>query len=477
MYSAVQKHNRYIRGEFNLVNEVEPYLQKIERFSDVNAFIDVYWEKARLRAKEIDQKRDRGDSLGKLAGLMVAVKDNICLEGERVTCASRILENFISPYDATVISKLLAEDALIIGKTNLDEFGMGSSTESSIFGASQNPFDKQRVAGGSSGGSAIAVAKEMADLALGSDTGGSIRQPAAFCGIVGLKPTYGRVSRYGLVAYASSLDQIGPFGKSVPDTALLLNCIAGVDSHDSTSIDKPVPDYLANLKKEGGPLTIGVPKQNFQNGLDAEIGDNINRVIELLKEREVTIKEVDLFLSEYAIATYYIIATAEASSNLARFDGVRYGYRAQEVEDLQEMYRKTRSEGFGTEVKRRIMLGTYTLSSGYYDAYYKKAQQVRRLIKEQYDKVFKGVDVLVTPTTPTPPFKLGEKLDDPLQMYLSDIYTVTVNLAGICALNLPIGQTNSGLPIGAQFICGAFQEELLLKAAFNVEQILIKIKD
>lgn len=472
METAIGIHRQYAEGKFSLKDKVEEHLRLIEANKDLNAFIQVYRREARQQAAIIDAKRAGGEPLGKLAGTAIAVKDNICMKGQRVTCASRILDNFVSPYDATVIEKILAEDGLIIGKTNLDEFAMGSSTENSYYGAAKNPFDPQRVAGGSSGGSAIAVATGMADLSLGSDTGGSIRLPAAFCGVVALKPSYGRVSRYGLVAYASSLDQIGPLARSVADAARMLQVISGNDPRDATSVTYPVPDYPALHHEDISSLKIGIPRQYFQEGLDPEIKNSIEEAVELLKQKGLSVKEVDLPLTDYAIAAYYIIATAEASSNLARYDGVRYGHRAEGAEDLQEMYVKTRSEGFGTEVKRRIMLGTYVLSAGYYDAYYKKAQQVRRLIKEQYDAVLKDVDVLITPTAPTPPFKLGEKIDDPLQMYLMDIYTVTVNLAGICALTLPCGKTASGMPIGLQLIGGAFREEVLLRMGHYLENLL-----
>lgn len=471
MQTAREKHRRYLAGDFDLTESIEKYLEKIEKFNSLNAFIQVYDEEARQYAKVLDAKRSAGESLGRLAGTVIAVKDNICIEGRRVTCGSRMLDNFVSPYHATVIRKILAEDGLIIGKTNLDEFAMGSSTENSFYGASANPHDPKYVAGGSSGGSAIAVATGMADLALGSDTGGSIRQPAAFCGVVGLKPTYGRVSRYGLVAYASSLDQIGPFARTVGDAALLLSVISGIDPLDSTSSPAPVKNYTGEITGEVASLKVGVPRQFFQQGLDEGIAGQLSILTEKLKEQGITVQEIDLPLTEYAIAAYYIIATAEASSNLARYDGVRYGYRSSRGEDLESMYVNTRSEGFGKEVKRRIMLGTYVLSAGYYDAYYRKAQKVRRLIKNEYTRAFKEVDILLTPTTPTPPFKLGEKLDDPLQMYLSDIYTVTANLAGICAISIPCGTTGSGFPVGVQLLANTFQEDLLMRLGAFVEKV------
>lgn len=471
MDSALSRHRRYAAGDFYLVDVLENRLKTIEARASLNAFIQVYAAEAQERAAAIDAKRAGGKSLGPLAGLIVALKDNICLGGQRTTCGSRILENFVSPYDATVVRKILAADGLIIGKTNLDEFAMGSSSENSHFGAVRHPLDESRVAGGSSGGSAVAVAAGIADLALGSDTGGSIRQPAAFCGIAGLKPTYGRVSRYGLVAYASSLDQIGPFAATVADAAWMLGVIAGRDPNDSTSLDEAVPDYQQAFPGDVQGLKIALPRQCLREGLDEEVKANLHAAIAYLREGGARVEEIDLPLNDYAIAAYYIIATAEASSNLARYDGVRYGYRAPEAGDLEAMYTRSRSAGFGREAKRRIMLGTHVLSSGYYDAYYKKGQQVRRLIKEQYDRALANYDLLLTPTTPTPAFKLGEKIDDPLQMYLSDIFTVTVNLAGICALSVPTGHSASGLPIGMQLIGGALQEETLFRAGDFLEKM------
>ena len=472
MESAISKHSRFVQGEFLLSDEIEKYLQSIETHKHLNAFIFVDAEKVRQRAREIDQKRAAEKPLGALAGVVIALKDNLCIKDEPVTCASNILEKYVSPYDATVVQKILDADGLIIGKTNLDEFAMGSSTENSAYGLAHHPLKPDFVCGGSSGGSAVAVATGMADLALGSDTGGSVRQPAAFCGVVGLKPTYGRVSRFGLVAYASSLDQIGTFGRSVADAAMLLKVIAGVDPNDSTSANRPVPDYLTDISaNRKAPLTIGIPGQFFQDGLDPEISKRISNIIDELKKRGFQTKPVDLPLTEYAIATYYIIATAEASSNLSRYDGVRYGHRSEKATDLESMYVHSRSEGFGTEVKRRIMLGTYVLSSGYYDAYYKKGMQVRRLIKAEYDKAFTEVDVLLTPTTPTTAFKIGEKTADPLQMYLSDIYTVTANLSGICAMSVPAGTDVSGMPIGVQIFANTFDETTLLTFGSQVEEI------
>jgi aspartyl-tRNA(Asn)/glutamyl-tRNA(Gln) amidotransferase subunit A len=470
--SALQKHQAYLKNQFSLSDEVPNYLKKIEQLKSLNAFVKVFDKSVIEQAKLIDQKRANGEKLGALAGTIIAVKDNICMVNQPVTCASKILEGYVSPYSATVIQKILAQDGIIIGQTNLDEFAMGSSTEKSIYGPCKNPHNPEYVAGGSSGGSAVVVATGMADLALGSDTGGSVRQPAAFCGVVGIKPTYGRISRYGLVAYASSLDQIGTFGRSVEDATMLLQVIAGHDPNDSTSAQKATENYLELLNSpETVKMRIGIPKQFYQEGLSVEIKAKMDSLLTVLLKAGHTVQEVDLRLTDYAIATYYIIATAEASSNLSRYDGVRYGYRSKNAEDLESMYVNTRTEGFGIEVKRRIMLGTYVLSSGYYDAYYKKGTQVRRLIKEEYDEVFKKVDVLLTPTTPTPAFKLGEKLSDPLQMYLSDIYTVTANLTGICAMNVPIGTSDNGLPIGAQVLSNAFEEKKMLAIAKQIEEL------
>ncbi len=471
MESATEKHLRYLNGAFTLESELPKYLQKIKSLSELNAWIDVYGEEAYRRAKEIDQKRARGEKLGPLAGLFLAVKDNIAVKDHPLTCGSHILNSFITPYNATVIERILAADGIILGKANMDEFAMGSSNENSYFGVVHHPVDAKRVPGGSSGGSVVCVATGMADLALGSETGGSVRQPSAFCGVVGLKPSYGRVSRYGLVAFASSLDQIGPIGRSVEDVALLLGVIAGEDAHDSTAAPEPVPDYLKAMKKSPKDLSIGIPKEFYGEGLDEEVRDRITGQIERLKSEGYSITEVSLPLTEYAIATYYIIATAEASSNLARYDGVRYGFRDEDASELREMYFRTRDEGFGREVKRRIMLGTYVLSAGYYDAYYKKAQQVRRLIRDQYEQVFKEVDLLLTPTTPTPAFLIGAKVDDPLQMYLSDIFTVTANLSGICGLNVPAGKTRNGLPIGLQLLADAFREDKLFRLGAALEKI------
>jgi aspartyl-tRNA(Asn)/glutamyl-tRNA(Gln) amidotransferase subunit A len=405
-----------------------------------------------------------------LMAMPIAIKDNICTEGVKTTCGSRILENFVPPYDATVIARLRAQQYCLVGKTNLDEFAMGSSTENSAFGPTRNPWNPAYIPGGSSGGSAAAVGADLCVAALGSDTGGSIRQPASCCGVVGLKPTYGRVSRYGLVAFASSLDQIGTITKDVRDAAILLKAIAGHDPLDSTSAELPVPDYMKALKENMRGMTVGVPKEFFTEGMDPEVEQAVQAAIDEMKNLKAAVKEISLPTTQHAIAAYYLIAPAEASSNLARYDGVRYGFRAPKAEGLLEMYLKTRQEGFGAEVKRRIMLGTYALSAGYYDAYYAKAQSVRTMIKRDFEEAFKQVDVIVTPTMPTPAFKLGEKTKDPLQMYLSDIFTISVNLAGVPAIVVPCGISSGKLPIGLQIIGRAFEEEKILRAAHAYEQ-------
>ncbi|MFH2004059.1 MAG: Asp-tRNA(Asn)/Glu-tRNA(Gln) amidotransferase subunit GatA [Bacteroidota bacterium] len=446
------------------------YLEQMREKKHLNAFLSVFTDKALERSRAIDKKINSGNA-GQLAGLVIAIKDIISIAGERLTCASKLLENYAAIYNATVIDKLNEADAIIIGKTNMDEFAMGSSTENSAFGPVLNPLDETRVPGGSSGGSAVAVASGMATAALGTDTGGSIRQPAAFTGIVGLKPTYGRVSRYGLVAFASSFDQIGPFTLSVKDAALILNVIAGYDEKESTSAKIPVPEYTSFLNKEMKGLRIGLPKEYFTESLNPEISDVILKKVELLKQNGAEVEEISLPYSEYTVATYYILTTAEASSNLARFDGARYGKRAEDFKDLREMYTKSRSEGFGEEVKRRIMLGTYVLSAGYYDAYYRKAQKVRRLIKEDFDKAFTNVDCIITPVTPGTAFRLGEKIDDPLTMYLSDVYTVSANLAGIPAISIPCGVDGQNLPVGLQILGKQFDEETILKVADFIENV------
>jgi aspartyl-tRNA(Asn)/glutamyl-tRNA(Gln) amidotransferase subunit A len=395
----------------------------------------------------------------------------MCVTGIKTTCASKILEGFVPPYDATVVARLRAAGAVFMGKTNMDEFAMGSSTENSAFGTTKNPWARDRIPGGSSGGSAAAVAADECLGALGSDTGGSIRQPAACCGVVGFKPTYGRVSRYGLVAFASSLDQIGPFAKDVEDCALLLNAIAGHDANDSTSADVPRPDYTAELKTGVRGLRVGVPKEYFIPGMNRDVEAAVKDAIRALEREGARIEDVSLPNTEYAVAVYYLLATAEASSNLARYDGVRYGYRAKAPTNLMDLYSRSRAEGFGPEVKRRIMLGTYALSSGYYDAYYVKAQRVRTLIKRDFDRAFERVDVIATPTAPTPAFRIGEKTQDPLQMYLSDIFTISVNLAGVPALSMPCGFSGEGLPIGLQLIGKPFAESTILRAAAAYERV------
>ena len=448
---------------------VAGYLAEAAAHSSLNAFLSIFGERAQEDAREVDRKISRGEA-GPLAGMVVAVKDNICIRGERVSCASRMLERFTSLYDATVITRLREADAVVIGKTNLDEFAMGSSTENSAFGRVRHPLEGERVPGGSSGGSAVAVAAGMAHTALGSDTGGSIRQPAAFCGVVGLKPTYGRVSRYGLVALASSFDQIGPFGNSVADVARVLQVIAGHDGQDSTSADLPVPEYSASLPEGIRGWKIGVPQEALGEGLQDEIRAALGRAGEVLEEAGATVCTISLPHSPYVISTYYILMTAEASSNLARYDGARYGSRAPGAKDLGELYTRSRTGGFGAETKRRIMLGTYVLSAGYYEAYYRKAQKVRRLIQNDFLDAFRSVDCILMPTTPTTAFRAGEKTGDPLQMYLSDIYTVSANLAGIPAISVPFGSDREGLPIGVQLLARQFDESSLLRAAAVLER-------
>ncbi|MHB9096669.1 MAG: Asp-tRNA(Asn)/Glu-tRNA(Gln) amidotransferase subunit GatA [Syntrophales bacterium] len=436
---------------------------------DVRAYITLMRESALAEAARADEKIKKGE-IGALTGIPLALKDIYCTQGVRTTCGSRILHNFIPPYDATVVEKLRAAGAVFTGKTNMDEFAMGSSTETSFFGTTRNPWDLERIPGGSSGGSAAAVAAGECIASLGSDTGGSIRQPAALCGIVGMKPTYGRVSRYGLIAFASSLDQIGPFTRDVEDAAILMNVIAGYDPRESTSVPEQVPDYREFLGRGIEGWTVGIPKEYFIAGIDPEVEGAVRRAMAVVEHAGARCVEVSLPHTEYCLAVYYIIAPAEASSNLARYDGVKYGFRSEENRDLLEMYKKTRSAGFGAEVKRRIMIGTYALSSGYYDAYYKKASQVRALIKRDFDRAFTQCDALLTPTTPTPAFKVGEKTDDPMQMYLSDIFTISANLAGIPGISVPCGFTAGGLPLGLQFLTGHFQEGRLLQIAGAYER-------
>lgn len=466
-----EAHAALIRGEMTCKRLVEEYLDRIEQSARLNAFISVLPESALTQAEAVD-KKVREKHAGKLAGLILAVKDNIVVKDVRVTCGSRILENFVAPYHATVAQKLLDADAIVIGKTNMDEFAMGSSNENSYFGPALNPHDRTRVAGGSSGGSCVAVAANLAMAALGSDTGGSIRQPAAFCGVVGLKPTYGRVSRFGLVAFASSLDQIGPITETTRDAARLLEVLAGRDERDATSAPMPVAAYSQAIGKDVKGLKIGLPQEYFTEGLHLEVRQAITQTVDLLKENGVQFVDVSLPHTEYAIADYYVLANAEAASNLARYDGARYGFRAENAPDLEEMYVQSRSQGFGEEVKRRIMLGTYVLSAGYYEAYYRKAQKVRTLIKNDFDAAFEKCDCLLTPTTPTTAFKLNEKMDDPLAMYLSDVFTVSVNLAGLPALSVPCGHDSNNLPIGAQIIGKHFDEEMILRVGSIIERYL-----
>lgn len=460
--------------EVSSVEATRDVLERIEAVEPrVRAYLAVTDRMALEMAEAADRRLAAGENVTALTGVPIAIKDNMCTFGAPTTCASKILYNFISPYEATVVERLRRAGAVFVGKTNLDEFAMGSSTENSGFHVTHNPWDLERVPGGSSGGSAAATAADECVGSLGSDTGGSIRQPASFCGVVGLKPTYGRVSRYGLVAFASSLDQIGPITKTVEDAAILLNVIAGRDPADSTSADVPVPDYTAVLGRDIKGLRIGVPKEYFVEGMDGQVEQAVRAAIEKLAELGTEVVEVSLPHTEYAVATYYICAPSEASSNLARYDGVHYGFRAEGQSNIVDMYTKTRHAGFGNEVKRRIMLGTYALSAGYYEAYYLKALKVRTLIKRDFDEAFEKCDVIAAPTSPTPAFRIGEKVDDPLQMYLSDIFTISVNLAGIAGISVPCGFARSDgkeLPIGLQLMAPAFGEEVLLQVAHAYEQ-------
>jgi aspartyl-tRNA(Asn)/glutamyl-tRNA(Gln) amidotransferase subunit A len=469
--SAGDLLRRLTTGEVSAAEVVAAHQARIDGVDRrVGALLRIQRDEALAQAVEIDRRRRAGGPLGRLAGLPVAVKDNLCQRGVATTCASRMLERFVPPYDAHVISRLLAEDAVLIGRANLDEFAMGSSCENSAFQPTHNPWDLARTPGGSSGGSAAAVAAGMTPLALGSDTGGSIRQPAAFCGVVGLKPTYGRVSRYGLVAYASSLDQIGPFATDTAGAALLLEAIAGHDARDSTSVNRPVPSYTSTLEQPLRGLRVGIAREHFVAGLDGEVETAVRSAIEVYRGLGAEVVEISLPHSKFCVAVYYLVASSEASSNLARYDGVHYGHRAAAFDDMVDMYSATRGEGFGAEVKRRIMLGTYALSSGYYDAYYNRALKVRRLIRQDFDAAFARVDVIAGPVSPTPAFKLGELMDDPLAMYLMDIYTISANLAGIPAISLPCGFTRSGLPIGLQLMAAPFEEEKVLRAARMYER-------
>ncbi len=471
--TVMELHNILKNKEATSVEITKEFLDKIaETDKIINAYITICEETAIEQAKIADEKIKNGE-IDVLTGIPLSIKDLICTKGIKTTCASKMLHNYIPTYNATVYEKLLQKGIVTLGKTNMDEFAMGSSNETSFFGPVRNPHDFERVPGGSSGGSAASVAADMCAGSLGSDTGGSIRQPASFCGVVGLKPTYGRVSRYGLVAFASSLDQIGPLAKNVEDCAILLEAISGYDEKDSTSVNIPVPNYLKNLKNEClKNLKIGVPKEYFIKGISEEVRKCIENILKTLEKEGSEIIDISLPHTEYAVATYYIIAPAEASSNLARYDGVKFGYRAEKYKDLLDMYKKTRAEGFGDEVKRRIMIGTYALSSGYYDAYYLKAAKVRNLIKQDFVKAFEKVDVIACPVAPTTAFKIGEKIDNPLEMYLNDIFTIPVNLAGLPGLSLPVGKDLNNLPIGMQLIGNYFQEDKLLNIAYNIEQCL-----
>jgi aspartyl-tRNA(Asn)/glutamyl-tRNA(Gln) amidotransferase subunit A len=469
--TAHQLRDLLRRREVSAVDIVRSVLDRIDRIDGkIRAYITVTGDLALKAAQEVDGRLAAGEELPDLAGIPVAIKDVICTKGIPTTCASKILHNFVPPYDATVMVKLHSCMIAMIGKLNMDEFAMGSSTENSGFFITRNPWDLDRVPGGSSGGSAAAVAADEAICSLGSDTGGSIRQPAALCGVVGMKPTYGRVSRFGLVAFASSLDQIGPITKDVEDCALMMNAICGYDPMDSTSADVPTPDFTENLIPQIEGFRIGVPKEYFIEGIDPEVESAVRRALDKFEELGAIVEEISLPHTEYAVADYYIIASAEASANLERYDGVKYGYRAKGARDLIEMYKKTRSEGFGAEVKRRIMLGTYALSAGYYDAYYLKGLKVRTLIKRDFDEAFEKVDVIITPTSPTPAFRIGEKVDDPLTMYLSDIFTISANLAGICGMSIPCGFSSQGLPIGMQILGKPFDEATLIRVAYAFEQ-------
>ncbi len=469
--SANRLHKLIKNREVSVKEVVTSLFQRIEKVEEkVKAFLFLYKKEALDEAREWDKKISEGKDIGPLSGIPVAIKDNICLSKKETRCASRILKGFYPPYSATVIERLKKAGVIFIGKTNMDEFAMGSSTENSAFQITRNPWNLETIPGGSSGGSAAGVASGEVPLALGSDTGGSIRQPAAFCGVVGLKPTYGRVSRYGLVAFASSLDQIGPITKTVRDCANLLQVISGKDELDSTSLDYPVPDYSQFLISELKGIRIGLPKEYFISGIEEEVKKRILTATKVLQDLGARVEEVSLPHTEYAVATYYLVATAEASSNLARYDGVGYGHRAKEKTNLIDMYKKTRQEGFGDEVKRRIMLGTYVLSKGYYENYYGKAQRVRTLIKKDLDKIFQDFDAVITPTSPTVAFKAGEKIDDPLKMYLSDVFTISANLAGIPGISILCGFSKENLPIGLQILGKPFDEETVLRIAYAYEQ-------
>lgn len=470
-YTVHELMDKLEKKEITITELTKAYVDRInEKEKDVEAFVTTLTDEAISKSQEIEEMVKNGEINSKFAGIPIGIKDNMCTKGVKTTCSSKMLENFIAPYDATVIEKLNNEGIISLGKLNMDEFAMGASTEYSAFKKTKNPWNLNTVPGGSSGGSAAAVAANLVPWALGSDTGGSIRQPSAFCGVVGLKPTYGLVSRYGLVAFASSLDQIGPITKDVQDAALLLNLIAGHDEKDTTSINNEKVDYTKCLKNDVKGLKIGVPKEFFGEGINAEVKAKLQEAIEKYKELGAIVEECSLDIAEYALATYYIIACAEASSNLGRFDGIRYGYRTKNFENLKDIYINSRSEGFGQEVKRRIILGTYVLSSGYYDAYYKKALEVRTLVKQEFDKKFEKYDVLLTPTSPTVAFEIGTRSNNPLEMYLADICTVSVNIAGLPGISIPCGVDSKGMPIGMQLIGDKFKEETILNAAYTYEQ-------
>ena len=474
-YSIKELVNKIQNKEISCEEVVSYYIKNIkEKEKSINAFISLQEDKALKKARELDEKIAKGEKIGKLAGIPIAIKDNICTNGVATTCASKMLEDFVPPYDATVIKKLEIEDAILIGKTNLDEFAMGSSTENSAFKITKNPLDQSKVPGGSSGGSAAAVGSNMVPLALGSDTGGSIRQPASFCGIVGMKPTYGLVSRFGLIAFGSSLDQVGPLSMTVEDNAYLLNILAGEDDLDGTTVKGlENKDYTKDIDSGIIGMKIGIPREFIEEeGLDEEIKDIIFKDIEALRELGAEVEEFSLPATKDGLAPYYIISSAEASSNLARFDSIRYGYRAKDYDSVEDLVEKSRSEGFGKEVKRRIMLGTYALSSGYYDAYYKKAQKFRTKLKHDFKEAFKKYDIIIGPVSPILPFKIGERCEDPTSMYLADIYTVNINLAKVPALSMPGGKSKDGLPIGLQLIGDVFTEDKIYKVAYALEKKL-----
>lgn len=468
--TAVELGKKIKAGEVSAVDAAGACLDRIEKLDkDYNCFVTVDREGALAQAEEIQKKIDAGELTGPLAGVPVAIKDNMCIEGMLTTCSSKILSNFVPTYTAEAVRLLREAGAVIIGKTNMDEFAMGSTTETSYYGITRNPWDTDRVPGGSSGGSAAAVAAEEVPYALGSDTGGSIRQPASFCGVTGIKPTYGRVSRYGLIAYGSSLDQIGPLAKDVTDCATILEIICRHDDKDSTSYAEAASDFTSALVDDVKGMKIGIPKDYFAEGIDEDVKKNVLAAAKVLEEKGAVVEEFDLGMVEYAIPAYYIIASAEASSNLERFDGVKYGYRTERFTDLHNMYKKTRSEGFGAEVKRRIMLGSFVLSSGYYDAYYVKALKTKALIKKAFDDAFARYDVILGPVAPTTALKVGESLSDPLKMYLGDIYTVSVNLAGLPGISLPCGYDRNGLPVGMQLLGQTFDEKSIIRAAYAFE--------